>query len=228
MMSSDDTGVVVPADPGGRRSGSVLGRAVVADALRGVDAVGALGAEHETNWRRGYLVHFRRVLEAGLASRQAAVTIARDGLHALHRRMQYRQPDGREVPVDAMLHDPPWAALSTVEIRGTGEPEAGFTLPFRGERLSGDALARRLDSWAEAGALEPSAADRVRTVMAHPEWLRLDGQTVAVLGADAEMGPLQALLRWGARVAAVDLPRPEVAASAGHRSRRGWNPAGAR
>jgi hypothetical protein len=51
--------------------------------------------------------------------------------------MQYRQPDGREVPVDAMLHDPPWAALSTVEIRGTGEPEAGFTLPFRGERLSG-------------------------------------------------------------------------------------------
>ena len=54
MMSGDDTGVVVPADPGGRRSSSVLGRAVVADALRGVDAVGALGAEHETNWRRGY------------------------------------------------------------------------------------------------------------------------------------------------------------------------------
>jgi hypothetical protein len=83
----------------------------VADALRGVDAVGALGAEHETNWRRGYLVHFRRVLEAGLASRQAAVTIARDGVHALHRRMQYRQPDGREVPLDAMLHDPTGAAL---------------------------------------------------------------------------------------------------------------------
>ena len=209
-MSSDETGVVVPADPGGRRSSSVLGRAVVADALRGVDAVGALGAEQETNWRRGYLVHFRRILEAGLPSRQAAVTIARDGLHALHRRMQYRQPDGREVPLDAMLHDPPATALSTVEIRGTGEPEAEFTLPFRGERLSGDALARRLDSWAEAGVLEPSAADRVRMVMAHPEWLRLDGQTVAVLGADAEMGPLQALLRWGARVAAVDLPRPEV------------------
>jgi hypothetical protein len=39
MMSGDDTGVVVPADPGGRRSSSVLGRAVVADALRAVDAV---------------------------------------------------------------------------------------------------------------------------------------------------------------------------------------------
>ena len=209
-MSGDDAGVVVPADPGVRRSSLVLGRAVVADALRGVDAVGALRAEHEANWRRGYLVHFRRVLEVGLASRQAAVTIAADGLHAVHRRMHYRQSDGREVALDVMLHDRPGAALCTVEIRGTGAPEAGFSLPFRGERLSGDALARRLDSWAEAGALEPSAADRVRTVMAHPEWLRLDGQTVAVLGADAEMGPLPALLGWGARVAAVDLPRPEV------------------
>ena len=210
MMSSDDCGVVVPAGPGGRRSSSVLGRAVVADALRGVDAVGALGAEREADWRRGYLVHFRRVLEAGLASRHAAVTIAGDGLQAVHRRMQYRQPDGREGPLDAMRYDTSRASLSTVEIRGTGEPEAEFSLPLRGERLSGDALARRLDLWAGAGVLEPSAAERVRTVMAHPEWLRLDGQTVAVLGADAEMGPLQALLRWGARVAAVDLPRPQV------------------
>ena len=139
------------------------------------------------------------------------------------------KPDGGEVPLDAMLHDPPGAALCTVEIRGTGEPEAGFTLPFRGERLSGDALARRLDSWVEAGALEPSAADRVRTVMAHPEWLRLDGQTVAVLGAGRGDGA-------AAGVAALGSPggrrRPAasggVAASAGSRPRRGRNPAGAR
>ena len=44
----------------------------------------------------------------------------------------------------------------------------------------------------------------------HPEWLRLEGRTVAVLGAGAEMGPLVPLLRWGARVAAVDLPRPAI------------------
>ncbi len=46
--------------------------------------------------------------------------------------------------------------------------------------------------------------------MANPDWLRADGFTVAVLGAGAEMGPLRALLRWGARVVAVDLPRPAV------------------
>ena len=47
-------------------------------------------------------------------------------------------------------------------------------------------------------------------VAAHPEWLALPGQTVAVLGAGAEMGPLTALMRWGATVAAVDLPVPAV------------------
>ena len=44
----------------------------------------------------------------------------------------------------------------------------------------------------------------------NPDWLRLEGHTVAVLGAGAEMGPLPSLMRWGARVAAVDLDRPEI------------------
>ena len=62
----------------------------------------------------------------------------------------------------------------------------------------------------ERGVLEPSAAEAVREVAAHPEWLRLEGRTVAVLGAGAEMGPLGPLLRWGATVAAVDLPSTEI------------------
>lgn len=209
-MTTDDVGVVVPAEPGGRRSSSALGRAVVADALRGVDPVGAIGVERETNWRSGYPVHFRRVLEAGVGSRQAAVTVAADGLRAVHQRMQYRRSDGHAESLDTMEYAPSGPSLATVEVRGTGQRETELSLPFHGERLSGAALARQLDSWEEAGVLEPSAAQRVRTVMAHPEWLRLAGQTVVVLGAGAEMGPLQALLRWGARVAAVDLPSPDM------------------
>ena len=49
------SGVVFP-EVDGRRSTSALGRAVVADALRGVDPVGARAAERETSWRQGYLV----------------------------------------------------------------------------------------------------------------------------------------------------------------------------
>ena len=58
--------------------------------------------------------------------------------------------------------------------------------------------------------IEPSCADAVRTVAAHPEWLHLPGRTVAVLGAGAEVGPLPPLLSWGARVIAIDLPRPPI------------------
>src|SRR5256885_11293661 len=90
------TGVVFPASADGRRSTSALGRAVVADALRPVDPAGALGAEHETNWRSGYLVHFRRLIEAGLASKQAWLAIARGGLGSLHTRVGAPAPGGGE------------------------------------------------------------------------------------------------------------------------------------
>ena len=62
----------------------------------------------------------------------------------------------------------------------------------------------------DGGVIEPSCAEAVRAVAAHPEWLSLPGRTVAVLGAGAEIGPLTPLLSWGARVMAVDLPRPRI------------------
>src|SRR4051812_22856959 len=93
-------GVLFPTDPGnaGKRSTSRLGRTVVADALRGVDPVGARAAEQETNWRRDYLLHFRRLVEAGLLSAAAASTIASDGLTSLHDAMRYVDAAGNEGP----------------------------------------------------------------------------------------------------------------------------------
>src|SRR5215471_17371318 len=92
----ESAGVVFPASADGRRSTSALGRAVVADALRATDPAGALGAEHETNWRSGYLVHFRRLIEAGLASKDAWLEVARGGLDSLHTRMRVAGPGGDE------------------------------------------------------------------------------------------------------------------------------------
>src|SRR5215467_14830708 len=92
------TGVVFPL-AGADRSTSALGRAVVADALRAVDPIGARAAEGETNWRRGYLGHFRRLVEAGLTAPDAGRTIAADGLASLHARMRYIGRDGVEVGV---------------------------------------------------------------------------------------------------------------------------------
>jgi hypothetical protein len=198
-------GVVFPESPDGRRSTSALGRAVVADALRPVDAPGALGAEHETNWRSGYLVHFRRLIEAGLASKAAWLAIAQAGLDSLHGRMRVAAPGGDEAGLGSLLTCAGQRPFATATVHGTGQAESEFSLPYRGERLRGDALARRLDTWVAAGVIEPTCADALRAVAAHPAWLRLPGRTVAVLGAGAEIGPLPVLLGWGARVAGIDL-----------------------
>ena len=209
MAEEELSGVVFPVTGEGRRSTAATGRAVVADALRPVDPAGALAAEQETNWRAGYLVHLRRLVEAGLASSEAALAIADAGLASLHRRMRVALP-GEETTLDAWAAAAPRRPLRTVEVAGTGEREEEFSLPFGGSRLRGGDVLRRLDSWVEAGVMEPSAAESVRDVVAHPDWLRLPDRTVVVLGAGAEMGPLPSLLRWGARVAGVDLPRAGV------------------
>jgi len=210
MESDAPEGVVFPVSPDGRRSTSALGRAVVADALRPVDPAGALGAEQETNWRSGYLIHFRRLVEAGLASKAAALSIARDGLASLHARMRVTRPGGAETGLDDLLSAPAQASFGTLSVPGAGQRETELSLPYHGERLRGDALARQLETWVSGGIIEPSCAEAVREVAVHPEWLRLPGQTVIVLGAGAEVGPLEALLRWGARVVGVDLPSPPL------------------
>ena len=202
--------MVFPASADGRRSTSALGRAVVADALRPVDPAGALGTEHETNWRSGYLVHFRRLIEAGLASKQAWLAVASGGLDSLHTQMRVAEPGGDETALGSLLTAPARQRFVTATVHGTGEAEREFALPYHGERLRGDALARKLDGWVTAGIIEPTCADAIRAVAAHPEWLSLPGQTVAVLGAGAEIGPLPVLLGWGARVAGVDLPQPAL------------------
>jgi hypothetical protein len=210
VAADELTGVVFPAAADGRRSTSAVGRAVVADALRATDPAGALGAEHETNWRSGYLVHFRRLIEAGLTSKAAWLAIARDGLDSLHGRMRVAAPGGDEAGLGSLLTAPGRHRLVTATVHGTGEADTGFSLPYHGERLRGDALARRLDTWVAAGIIEPTCVGAIRAVAAHPEWLRLPGQTVAVLGAGAEIGPLPVLLGWGATVAGIDLPNPAL------------------
>lgn len=203
-------GIAFPAQPDGTRSTTSTGRAIVADALRSVDPVGGRAAESETAWRSRYLLHMRRLVEAGLPEPDLWWTIADAGLDSVHARMRVIAENGEDRPLDSVLEMQSSTTLETVEIRGNREPDTEFTLPYRGTRLGGPALVAQLEQWAREGVLEPSAADAVMEVAAHPEWLALPGQTVAVLGAGAEMGPLTALLRWGATVAAVDLPVPTV------------------
>jgi len=139
MSGEEPDGVVFPVSADGRRSTSALGQAVVADALGRVDPAGALGAGRETNWRTGYLAHFRRLIEVGLASKQAAVSVARDGLASLHQRMRFVGRDGSEAGLDALVAAPARCMLTAVTVTGTGPtrasarawcPSRGPTMPW--------------------------------------------------------------------------------------------------
>ena len=128
MSGVTPTGVAFPVSADGRRSTSALGRSVVADALSRVDPAGALEASRETNWRAGYLAHFRRLIEAGLPSRQAAISVARDGLASRHRRMRVVGMGG-ETALDALVSAPARHMLATVRWQARGWWNASCRCP---------------------------------------------------------------------------------------------------
>lgn len=207
---TDDTATTGVSFPlvDGRRSTSAVGRDVVAAALGDLDPTGARAAQHDTSWRSGYVDHFRRLVEAGIATPQAWDDIARRGLAAVHTSMRLVDHDGDERVLAEGL-DRSTTRLRTVAIRGE-QPARGFVVPLGGQRLDGDDLRARVATWIDDGVAEPSLADGIDAVITNPEWLPTPNHTVVVCGAGAEMGPLVSLLRWGATVAAVDLARPAL------------------
>ena len=203
-------GIQFAADEKGQRSSSRLGRQTVVAALAAVDPVGAQAAERETAWRSGYVEHFRRLVEAGLGSAADWNAIASAGLEAAHSGLVVVDSDGGEQPLSSLVDLPADSALKTLEVIGDGDRDEELVLPYRGNGLRGDEIRAQLDRWLADGVIEPSTAAAVGAVIDHPEWLRLEGQTVAVLGAASQMGPMPSLLRWGATVAAIDVASTDL------------------
>jgi hypothetical protein len=208
-VSDHDDGVDLVAGPDGRVSTSAVAKAVVGAALGAVDPAAAARSGSVREWRSDYLAPYRDLVVAGTRTADAADAVARTGLAALHERSVFRR-DGDEVPLleaCARWQEP---AYSSVTIQGEAGLDPGLSMPFHGKRLFAADVRRQLDSWVHHGIVERGLATAVHTVLDHPDWLDLSGVTVVVLGAGAEMGPLRSLLRWGAHVVAVDLPRPDV------------------
>ncbi len=208
--------VVFPRGADGRRSSSDFGRAVVADALRVTDPTAAEAAERERDWRKGYLAHFRSLVQAGLGN---GYDTAAAGLESVHRRMLVSR-DGTDIALDDVFTgnaQPP----ASFTITGNGKAERELLIPYGKEVLQGDSLYRQLDAWVSRGIIEQSCAEMVREVADHPDWLDLSDQRLVVLGAGAELGPLPAVLAWGGTVVGIDLPRPQLWERVVETARRG-------
>lgn len=202
------SGVRFPALDGAR-STTATGRTVLADAARAIDHDLAAAIETEDAWHRGYIEHFRRLVEAELHAGDAADAVARAGLASLHGRFEFVRGDTTVGLADATTL-PPATEYTSATVEGRGGRVPDLRVPYRGELLVGDRLLERLDRWVATGTVEPSFAAAIGRVVANPDWLDLRGRTFVVLGAGAEMGPVGALSRWGATLALADLPRPAL------------------
>ncbi len=201
-----DAGVNFPEGGDGRRSTSATGRTIFADSIRGVDPAIAARIEHTKDWRRGYLQPLRDITIAATRTPQAAIDISRAGLDSAHRRFTFTR-DGEEHPLGGT---PSRNDLASVIASGRAAREVDLSVPYRGRRLFGAELRRQVDTWVADGIAEPSFGAALHRVLDNPEWLDLHDVDIALLGAGAEMAPTRSLLRWGARVHAIDLPRPAV------------------
>lgn len=186
-------------------------KGIVADAVRTSDAALAERVENAKNWREAYLGIVRDLTMTTAARPQTSVDIARDGLTAAYQRMTVTLPDGSEAPLAEWNIDEAVAAAhgtyTSRTITGTKPTVTALAIPYKGRELTGHDLERQLDTWVAKGIIELSCADAVKRVINNPEWLSLPGHVVADVGAGAEMGPIEMLSKWGARILAVDIPR---------------------
>ena len=208
MNATDTPGGVDFRAYEGRRSSQAVGKAVFAEAAGAADASLAAAIERQKDWRKTYLAPVRKLVEAGARSGKDALRIAAEGLAAVHRNLVF-VGDGGETPlIDAVAEGT--GGFDTGSIDGKGERLRDVVVPYRGAELRGDSLLRQLDDWTAGGVVEASCAEAVGKVIRNRDWLDLSDVEFVLLGAAAEMGPLEALCRWGAHVVAVDLGRPAV------------------
>jgi len=204
-----ELGVNLPVGADGSRSSTASAQTVLAASVAGIDDALAADILTARDWRQRYPEYFTRILVAEAQSAQAALQIARRGLAAARGHFVVVGPDGTQSPLPTAVEQA-GPGFRTVAISGHDQRVRELVVPYRGENLRGLMLLRQLDDWVRRGIVEPTFAEAVGGVVRNPEWLDLRGHTFALAGAGAQMGPFAQLVQWGARVAAIDLPRPEV------------------
>jgi len=200
----DGDGVCFPRGDGSR-STTVTGRAIVADAARAIDPGLAGRVESARNWRSDYIPLVRELTEACAVTPQSSLAASEAGLASTRERMVFER-GGHTLGLEQALLAGTGESLQSGEVPGAAEPVKELSVPYRGRELRGPELEAQLDAWVRSSVVEPSFAVAIRSVIEHPEWLAVPGRRVALVGAGAEMGPLEPLSRWGAHVIAIDLP----------------------
>ena len=141
--TGDETGVLFPQIDG-RRSTSTTSRAVFAEATRAVAPEVAQAIESTRSWHKDYVPRMSDVEAISAASTKAALTVAADGLDALHRQLVMARA-GQEVALGDALRTWTGQPFATATVDGTGARPVRLQVPYRGALLAGGDLRRQLD-----------------------------------------------------------------------------------
>lgn len=209
-MSISLDGLQFPINPNSKKaSSSQTGKEIIAEALSVVDNELSMKALAEKNWRKHYPIYFKALVEHGIRTVNNPITIAKQGLHKAHHSFEfYRQ--GQRYLLKDMMNDVDIKNLHTVQIKGESDAAPEWYVPYQGQKLQGQALLDQIQTWQDAGIIEPSHADALRAAQAHPEWFDLSDRTMVLFGAGSEAGPLPWLAQWKANIVAVDLANSRV------------------
>lgn len=167
-MSTSLDGLQFPISASQQKpSTSKIGRNIISEALGAVDPVHATTAQQEKNWRKQYPLHFKHLVEDGLRSTGAALSIAKQGLETAHASFEFYRDGQKHLLKDVMSL--PAQNLNTFQLKGQSEKAPEWYVPYHGKKLQGQELLNQIQSWEERGIVEPSHANALRECIAHPE-----------------------------------------------------------
>ena len=208
-MSNPIDGLQFPTYPKTQKvSTSRTGKEIIAEALANVDHQSSVTALTEKNWRKQYPRYFKSLVEFGIRNQIAPIQMAQDGLIKVHNIFEFYRDGQKHLLKDVMsLKTTP---LHTIKLKGESDAAPEWSVPYKGQQLKGGALLAQIQTWLDAGVIEPSHAEALIACLEHPEWFDLSDRTMVLFGAASEAGPLTWLAQWKANIVAVDLPNSRV------------------
>lgn len=210
-MNIKDAGVGIqfPANQDGHRSTTATNKSVLAASVRELDSGLADAIQTEPNWHKHYGRYLVDMLRLAVHSDDAATSMMNNGLSSAHETFQFIR-DGDQMTVREAMHRFRQPRLYTGIAHGRGERQRHLQIPYRNELLSGNGLRHQIDAWAQNGILEPSAAEALHCLTDRTDWLDLRDLHFVLLGAAAEIGPIEMLSRLGANIVAVDTDQAAI------------------
>lgn len=209
----EERGLSFPVDAKGERSTSLVGKNIIAAAMRGAHTddseEAALKCEKEKVWRFKYSAHYMKMVKLSAMSPEAALGVSQAGLDYMHANFDFIDPVTKEsTKFDKYMKQNTGSkgrSFKTGELQGEGPKVAKpLIVPYKGKNLSEASLKKQLDKWAEYGTIERDAADAIGA-MAEKD-LDLTDEVFVLVGAGSAMGPYSKLLEHGATVVCIDIP----------------------